>query len=85
MKEENDKLKAQIDAGPKLIEEFSRDISNIVSNFVVSLASVDVPNQPVQPESSEADAGEPAGESGSSAKSGKGKKQASEPSAESAE
>lgn len=85
MKEENNKLKAQIDAGPKLIEEFSRDISNIVSNFVVSLASVDVSNQPVQPESLEADAGESPAEPGPSAKSGKGKNKTSESSAESAE
>ena len=78
-------LEAQVNAIPNLIKEFSNDISNIVSNFVVSLASVDVPDQPVQPEGTQADAGEPAAESGSGAKSGKGKKQTSEPSSESAE
>lgn len=78
-------LQAQVDVVPNLIKEFSNDISNIVSNFVVSLASVDVSDQPVQSEGDQADAGEPAAEPGPSAKSGKGKKQASEPSAESAE
>ena len=78
-------LEAQVNAIPNLIKEFSNDISNIVSNFVVSLASVDVPDQPVQPEGTQADAGEPAAESGSGAISGKGKKQTSEPSPESAE
>ena len=80
-----EKQKAQIQAGPKLTEEFLNDINVVISNFVTSLASVDVPDQPVQPEGTQADAGEPAAESGSGAKSGKRKKQTSEPSSESAE
>ena len=80
-----EKQKAQIQAGPKLTEEFLNDINVVISNFVTSLASVDVPDQPVQPEGTQADDGEPAAESGSGAKSGKRKKQTSEPSSESAE
>lgn len=80
-----EKQKAQIQAGPKLTEEFLNDINIVIGNFITSIASVDVSNQPVQPEGDQAESGSTAANSGSSAKSGKGKKQAAEPSDESAE
>lgn len=66
-------LEAQNAAVPNLLKELQNDFSALVSNFVVSLASVSVPSEPVQPESVEASTGEPEAELGPVSKSGGGK------------
>lgn len=80
-----EKQQAQVEAIPNLTKEFLNDINGIISNFVTSVASVDVSNQPVQSEGDQADTGSIAAKSGSSSKSGKGKKQAAESGDESSE
>jgi hypothetical protein len=49
-----DKQQAQIDVTPKLLEKFSNDVTNIISEFVTSLAGVAVPSKPVQPKGDQA-------------------------------
>ncbi len=51
-----DKQQAEIDVTPKLLEKFSNDVTNIISEFVTSLAGVTVPSKPVQPKSDQAHA-----------------------------
>lgn len=50
-----DKQQAQIDATPKLLEKFSNDVTNIISEFVTGLAGVTVPSKPVQPKGNQAE------------------------------
>lgn len=50
-----DKQQAQIDATPKLLEKFSNDVTNIISEFVTGLASVAVPSKPIQPKGDQAE------------------------------
>lgn len=76
-------LEAQNEAVPNLLKELQNDFSNLVSNFVIQLASVTVPSEPVQPESAEASTGGPDSISGSSPKGGKRKVQATKPSTDS--
>jgi hypothetical protein len=70
-----DKQQAQIDVTPKLLEKFSNDVTNIISEFVTGLASVSVPNKPVQPKGDQANAGsiEPVAESKPTSGSSKSK------------
>jgi hypothetical protein len=49
-----DKQQAQIDVTPKLLEKFSNDVTNIISEFVTGLAGVTVPSKPVQPKGNQA-------------------------------
>lgn len=79
------KQQAQIEAAPKLIEEFLNDVNVVIGNFITSLASVDVSDKPVQPKGNQADAGSTTAEPGSSPKGGKGKKQTSQSGDESSE
>ena len=68
------KQKAQLDATPELLRKFSHDVSSLISDFVTSLASVPVPDQPVQLESDQADTGSIEAKPGPAAKAGQGKK-----------
>ena len=66
--------RAQLAATPELLRRFSHDVSNLISDFVTSLASISVPDQPVQPESNQADTGSIEAKPGPAAKAGQGKK-----------
>lgn len=75
-------LEAQNAAVPNLLKELQNDFSSLVSNFVISLASVTVPSEPVQPESDKTDTGEPTVDVRSSIKGGSRKVQAAKSSSE---
>lgn len=61
-----EKYKAEISAAPKLMEKFSNDVNNLISEFVTGLASVAPASKPVQPKGNQANVGKPAEEPGAS-------------------
>jgi hypothetical protein len=69
-----EKQQAQIDVTPKLLEKFSNDVTNIISEFVTGLASVTVPSKPVQPKGNQAKprGTDPIAESSPASRSAKG-------------
>lgn len=72
--EKTTKQQAQIDATPELLRRFSHDVSNLISDFVTSLAGIPIPDQPVQPASDQANTGSVEIKSGPAVKAGQGKK-----------
>ena len=77
-----EKYKAEISAAPKLMEKFSNDVNNLISEFVTGLASVAPASKPVQPKSNQAHAGKPAEEPGASYQGGRDKIRATKSSTE---
>ena len=78
-------MNSQIQAAPTLIKELTHDISNLLGEFVTSLASVTISRKPVQPESLKANARDSDGSTGPAKKISKGSTKTSQPSTKSAE
>ena len=79
------KSQEQLKVVPKLIEELTRNVSNLFSEFVTDLASVSTTNNPVQPKGDQADTGKSAKNTKKSTGNGEGSAEADEPSSKSAE
>lgn len=50
-------LKAQLSAVPNLLKEFQNEYTDLVTEFVTSVAAVSAPSEPVQPKSAKAGTG----------------------------
>lgn len=68
-----EKQKAELSATPQLMEKFSNDVNNLISEFVTGLASVTPARKPVQPKSHQAGPGKPTEDHGVSHQGGSGK------------
>ena len=81
LNEKIETLEAQTQAVPNLLKELQNDFTNLVSNFVTSLASVTAADQPVQPKGPEASPRKSEEFAGPSSKGGSGEVKSSKPSA----